>query len=105
MKLVLIKVNGSLGILTHIGAISLGIAISLNIQFRSTNGVAFLTLQDPEPVIAQSIQPSQDTTGTVVTPNANRLDITGGSLSRDGANLFHSFHKFNLDPNQIANFI
>src|SRR4028119_684009 len=105
MKLALIKINKPLGIFTQIGTFSFGVAISLSLQVRFTNGVAFLTLQAQEPAIAQSIQPSQDLTGTVVTPTGNRLDITGGSLSGDGANLFHSFNKFNLDRDQIANFI
>jgi filamentous hemagglutinin family protein len=105
MKLALMKNNKSLGIFTQVGAFSFGVAISLTLQVRFTNGVAFLTLQAQEPAIAQSIQPSQDLTGTVVTPTGNRLDITGGSLSGDGANLFHSFNKFNLDHDQIANFI
>ena len=42
---------------------------------------------------------SDGTTTTVVTPNGNRLDINGGTLSGDGANLFHSFQKFGLNPN------
>lgn len=58
-----------------------------------------------KPAQSQSIVPDADGTGTVVTPNGNRLDIHGGSLSGDGANLFHSFHKFGLDSNQIANFL
>lgn len=56
-------------------------------------------------VSAQSITPAADGTGTVVTPQGNQLDISGGSLSRDGVNLFHSFTKFDLDQNQIANFL
>ncbi|MGJ5628280.1 CHAT domain-containing protein [Nostoc sp. CALU 1950] len=56
-------------------------------------------------VKAQSITPATDGTGSIVTPNGNQLDISGGSLSRDGANLFHSFQKLGLDSNQIANFL
>jgi filamentous hemagglutinin family protein len=40
-----------------------------------------------------------------VTTDGNRIDISGGKLSRDGANLFHSFGQFGLDSNQIANFL
>jgi hypothetical protein len=58
-----------------------------------------------KPLSAQPIVPAVDDTNTVVTPNSNRLDITGGILSRDGANLFHSFTNFGLDANQIANFL
>ncbi|KAM3113551.1 CHAT domain-containing protein [Phormidesmis sp. 146-33] len=54
---------------------------------------------------AQSIAPSSDGTGTIVTPNGNQLDITGGTRSADGANLFHSFSQFGLNQNQIANFL
>jgi filamentous hemagglutinin family protein len=57
------------------------------------------------PVKAQSITPAADGTGTIVAPNGNQLDISGGNVSKDGANLFHSFQKFGLDNNQIANFL
>ncbi|MDZ7959842.1 MAG: CHAT domain-containing protein [Aulosira sp. DedQUE10] len=53
---------------------------------------------------AQQIIPAADGTNTIVTPNGNRLDITGGQTSSDGANLFHSFQQFGLTPEQIANF-
>jgi filamentous hemagglutinin family protein len=58
-----------------------------------------------ERVKAQSITPATDGTGTVVNSNGNRIDITGGQLSGDKANLFHSFSKFGLNENQIANFL
>src|SRR4028118_970811 len=54
---------------------------------------------------AQPITPADDGTGTVVTPSDNLFNISGGSLSNDGANLFHSFEQFGLDSNQIANFL
>ncbi|BAY24685.1 filamentous hemagglutinin outer membrane protein [Calothrix sp. NIES-2100] len=55
--------------------------------------------------IAQAqIVPAVDGTGTIVTPNGNRLDINGGTTSNDGANLFHSFQQFGLSAEQIANF-
>ncbi|MEG4305685.1 filamentous hemagglutinin N-terminal domain-containing protein, partial [Microcoleus sp. D3_18a_C4] len=54
---------------------------------------------------AQPIVPAADGTGTVVTPIGNRYDINGGSLSGDGANLFHSFGQFGLNQGQIANFL
>jgi len=56
-------------------------------------------------VQAQPIVPAADGTGTVVTPQGNVFDITGGTKSGDGANLFHSFTEFGLSPGQIANFI
>ncbi|WP_204102173.1 MULTISPECIES: CHAT domain-containing protein [Spirulina sp. CCY15215] len=55
-------------------------------------------------VSAQSIQSASDT-GTKVTADGDRFDISGGTLSGNGANLFHSFEQFGLDSNQIANFL
>jgi filamentous hemagglutinin family protein len=52
-----------------------------------------------------SITPAADGTGTVVTPNSNQINITGGTLSGDGSNLFHSFSQFGLTDSQIANFL
>jgi filamentous hemagglutinin family protein len=54
---------------------------------------------------AQPITPelSPDGTNTVVTPEGNRFDITGGT--RSGANLFHSFEQFGLNSGQTANFV
>src|SRR4028119_1229089 len=51
------------------------------------------------------ITPAPDGTNTVVTPNGNRYDISGGSLSPEGANLFHSFTEFGLGSGQTANFL
>ncbi|MBN3960316.1 CHAT domain-containing protein [Nostoc sp. NMS8] len=62
------------------------------------------SLVSPRLAQAQQIVPANDGTNTIVTPNGNRLDITGGTTSRDGANLFHSFQKFGISPEQIANF-
>jgi len=56
-------------------------------------------------VQAQPITAANDDTGTLVTPNGNKFDISGGTSSGDGANLFHSFQQFGLDTGQIANFI
>jgi len=58
-----------------------------------------------KPAQSQSIVPAPDGTGTVVTPEGNRININGGSLSGDGANLFHSFTQFGLNHDQIANFL
>ncbi|MEG3992798.1 CHAT domain-containing protein [Microcoleus sp. SVA1B1] len=54
---------------------------------------------------AQPIAPAPDGTNTVVTPNGNRYDISGGSFSGDRANLFHSFTQFGLSEGQTANFL
>jgi filamentous hemagglutinin family protein len=55
--------------------------------------------------IAQTIIPANDGTATLVMPNGKTLNITGGMLSGDGRNLFHSFQEFGLSAQQIANFI
>jgi filamentous hemagglutinin family protein len=60
---------------------------------------------DLKPAQSQSIVPAADGTGTVVTPEGNRININGGSLSGDGVNLFHSFTEFGLTHDQIANFL
>jgi filamentous hemagglutinin family protein len=48
---------------------------------------------------------SDNTTGTIVNQNNNQFDITGGIVSGDGANLFHSFAQFGLTSSEIANFL
>jgi filamentous hemagglutinin family protein len=58
-----------------------------------------------EPAMSQSVRPARDGTGTVVRPRGDRLNISGGQRSRDGANLFHSFDRFGLNRNQTANFL
>jgi filamentous hemagglutinin family protein len=74
--------------------------------FLLTKAIALIAVfQAVAPVKAQSITPATDGTGSAVTSKGNQIDISGGSLSRDGANLFHSFQKFGLDSNQIANFL
>ncbi|MFN6453839.1 MAG: CHAT domain-containing protein [Nostoc sp. EfeVER01] len=62
------------------------------------------SLVNPKLAQAQQIVPANDGTGTIVTPNGNRLNITGGTTSGDNANLFHSFQQFGISPEQIANF-
>ena len=57
------------------------------------------------PVIAQSIIPAVDGTGTNIQQNGGRFDIYGGTRSQDGGNLFHSFEAFGLSTGEIANFI
>ncbi|WP_286004369.1 CHAT domain-containing protein [Geitlerinema calcuttense] len=56
-------------------------------------------------VSAQPILPALDGMQTQVIPNGNQIGISGGQLSRDGANLFHSFQQFNLLEGQTANFL
>ena len=52
--------------------------------------------------LAQSIAPANDGTGSLVNANGNQYDITGGSVSGDGVNLFHSFERFGLTQAEIA---
>lgn len=59
----------------------------------------------PPQLLAQSIVPAADGVGTQVSPQGNRFDITGGQMSSNGANLFHSFYQFGLRDGQIANFL
>ncbi|MBD2093710.1 CHAT domain-containing protein [Trichocoleus sp. FACHB-591] len=54
---------------------------------------------------ALPILPAPDDTGTLVTPDGSRFDITGGQRSQDGANLFHSFTQFILETGYTANFL
>ena len=55
------------------------------------------------PANSQLITPAKDGTGTTVTPQGQEFNIQGGT--RSGANLFHSFDKFNVRSGQTANFI
>lgn len=57
------------------------------------------------PLLAQTIIPANDGTNTNININGNQIDINGGTLSADGANLFHSFTQFGLTSGQIANFL
>jgi filamentous hemagglutinin family protein len=56
-------------------------------------------------ILDQSITAAEDGTGTSVTQEGNRFDISGGTLSGDNTNLFHSLEHFGLDSGQIANFL
>ncbi len=59
----------------------------------------------PHSAIAQSITPAIDGTNTSVISNDNRFNIQGGTLSSNGANLFHSFQNFGLNAGEVANFL
>jgi filamentous hemagglutinin family protein len=58
-----------------------------------------------QPVLSQSIIPAVDNTGTSVSINGNQIDISGGKISQDGRNLFHSFREFNVKSGETANFL
>lgn len=51
------------------------------------------------------ITPATNGTGTTVIQNGQQIDISGGSLSGNGQNLFHLFRDFNVGNGQIANFL
>ncbi|MGI0486367.1 filamentous hemagglutinin N-terminal domain-containing protein [Pantanalinema rosaneae CENA516] len=68
-------------------------------------GALLLITLSTTPIAAQSIIPDPNGTGTIVTPNGDRLDIHGGQLSGDRTNLFHSLTRFGLTQQQIANFL
>ncbi|MCA1995515.1 MAG: hypothetical protein LDL41_26225, partial [Coleofasciculus sp. S288] len=46
------------------------------------SGIALL--HPTSPALAQPIIPASDGTGTVITSDGNRFDISGGTLSSDG---------------------
>ncbi|MEA5417698.1 CHAT domain-containing protein [Spirulina sp. CCNP1310] len=52
----------------------------------------------------QSITVAPDGTGTILDQHGQIWQIQGGSLSRDGQNLFHSFERFNLSAGEVAQF-
>ncbi|HEY9893515.1 MAG TPA: filamentous hemagglutinin N-terminal domain-containing protein, partial [Candidatus Sericytochromatia bacterium] len=61
------------------------------------------TLHKPaqaQPITAES---GVNSTGTIVSPIGNQLNISGGVRSQ--GNLFHSFEQFGVSQNQIANFL
>lgn len=64
---------------------------------------AALALNPFQDTLAQTITPAADGTGTIINHNGNTYHITGGTQA--GANLFHSFQQFGLQPNEIADFL
>jgi len=74
-------------------------------QFLAATVCAGMVVLERVQAQAQPIVPAADGTGTVVTPDGNRFDIQGGTLSGDAANLFHSFQEFGLNEGEIANFL
>ncbi|MFW5667437.1 MAG: filamentous hemagglutinin N-terminal domain-containing protein, partial [Coleofasciculus sp.] len=82
--------------------------MSTPIQFSRWLGIVLLiplVFLKQEPLQAESITAADDGTNTTINADGNQFNITGGTLSGDGANLFHSFQQFGLDANQIANFL
>ena len=67
--------------------------------------VAIAASSYPTAAESQTIEAASDSANTVVTEDGAHYRISGGQTSSDGANLFHSFEKFGLTSDQIANFI
>lgn len=73
----------------------------LNHQFLTRITLGFgLSLALTPAALAQIVP---NGAGTVVNPQGNQINITGGTQA--GANLFHSFGDFNLNSAQVANFL
>ena len=66
--------------------------------------IGFATTVPSYRLQAQPIIPASDGTGTIVTNTGIHFNISGGILSGDSKNLFHSFEQFGLSAHQIANF-
>ena len=77
----------------------------LEVYMRMLSVTLFLGSIITPPTHAQSIAPATDGTRTIVSPSGNVLQITGGQLSGDGGNLFHSFQRFGLESGQVADFL
>ncbi|MGK7905234.1 MAG: CHAT domain-containing protein [Hormoscilla sp.] len=67
--------------------------------------LSFAASVGASPAKGQPIVPAPDGTDTQINNSGDTYNITGGQLSGDRANLFHSFSQFNLSEGQIANFL
>jgi filamentous hemagglutinin family protein len=65
-------------------------------------GLAVLNSSGVQAQIVQTLPGELGATGTIVTPTATQIEITGGQVA--GTNQFHSFSQFNVTTDQIANF-
>ncbi|MBD2156696.1 MULTISPECIES: CHAT domain-containing protein [unclassified Leptolyngbya] len=63
----------------------------------------FVLLLTPVPLLAQSITPANDGTGTQIIREGDRYTITGGTRTQE--NLFHSFQQLGLSTDEIATFL
>ncbi|MEG4628747.1 CHAT domain-containing protein [Microcoleus sp. AR_TQ3_B6] len=78
---------------------------------ENSSGWVIVAIYPQSQIAAAEPIPASDGTGTsVITPaqgtgSPTRYDITGGTPSRDGANVFHSFTRFGLNSGETANFI
>ncbi|GAB4300657.1 MAG: hypothetical protein Fur0025_40430 [Oscillatoriaceae cyanobacterium] len=78
---------------------------TLPLSLLIPSGLSLSLLISFAPPLQAEPVPATDGTGTLVTPDGQRYDIHGGTLSRDGQNLFHSFQQFGLNQTETANFI
>ncbi len=78
--------------------------INNNFRYVALSLLPLVAMMSAGLASAQQIIPAADGTNTIVTPNGNRLDISGGKTDGDGTNLFHSFQEFGISREQIANF-
>lgn len=97
------------GLIT-IGVVDCPNALSYTYNLTNTqplntqSGIASQGIEtEAEVLMAQTITPANDGTGTVVNQVGNQYNIAGGTTA--GANLFHSFEQLNLSPDQVANFL
>ncbi len=81
------------------GRIEIAKWIITNVLLLSVFPLAFASPSSANPV------PANDGVGTIVTIDGRQFDISGGQLSGDQGNLFHSFQEFGLTQAQIANFL
>ncbi|MGB3491095.1 MAG: CHAT domain-containing protein, partial [Elainellaceae cyanobacterium] len=81
-----------------------GAIANLNLSWLLQGFVLGCLILSPAPANARPTA-ANDGTNTRVTAEGDRFDISGGTRSGDRANLFHSFEQFDLDADQIANFL
>ncbi|MEO0352046.1 MAG: hypothetical protein AAF282_18575, partial [Cyanobacteria bacterium P01_A01_bin.15] len=55
------------------------------------------------PLLAQAIVPTHNEVTQVISSDLGTIEISGGTSA--AGNLFHSFERFNLTPEQTANFL
>lgn len=81
-----------------------------NIQSPIVSNRFMLCLSFLTPLMAQAnvnaqVVPAQYDAGTITQQNQNTINISGGTTSANGSNLFHSFSQFNVNTGQVANFL
>lgn len=86
-----------LGAIAPLGGMLSAIAIPLAIAALCTPAQAQVQPITQEPGTNTNVNPDAG--------NPNQFNITGGQLSGDNQNLFHSFQQFGVNSGQIANFL